>query len=625
MIVNDLDLGSYSPFKTPVKTFHTGLVTFPGGYAVPFGDHADPDEWRLRIWIKAPNAVGQYAAGTQAAAEFLSRQLEELCRNPDLQPLYLQFYAGTGVVALPQNFQQPQDGWYYVTQLSVDYTKSLFGFTVVDFTVQYVSPGSPRAIGMSTSGAALSTGFGGGSTNWAAYPLNATIALADATRTGAEGAVQLSVNPVLNPSPYVPSAAISDWWKGGCHAYDVMAGIGTNAVPLAGLFTNANWIAAFGKDHRFVGDVVLTNGLILWSLALTASPGIVGYAWIAGAWQQFGSLTYNDVAGNAGTVRQVTLQRVSLEEVRADVWLSTSGNKWAKLTMRLQRGADTTRLEFLPLSEANSAQNALTLTLPSAAKITYNSITIADEGIAATNLGATTDFGYAAHLILNGAFPFIPVLLWQDTTTSQPYVASTTLSGIGDTGGPGQNATKAYGVAAFPFATPQNLQSLAGSGTLGTGWTNVADGAQNPASNGTVGQCASGTLTGNADLFGTAWVPPAGAYDIWFRVRVLSNAGSAAEMQLGLWNTTDSVFVGSTTYKANQWLTTYSWLKVAAGVTPTATKSMQFRAVTTATLGTTWLVDEAVMVPITSTTSRSFPQDLAQQFQYDRTTKIRVQ
>src|SRR5438552_2505711 len=201
MIIGKLDLGSYQPYKIPDKGMHTGVVSIPGGYAFPYGDHSDPDSWTAHIWLKPPAAVGQFSAGTQAAMEMLGRQLEELARNPDMQPTYVQFYAGTGTVALSPNFNQPQDGFYYLTKVKVNYTDPFTGFARVDLDLQYVSPGPPRTIGMSTTGAALSTGFGGSITNWCAYPLNATIPLVDATRTGAEGAVQINIGPFLNPSP----------------------------------------------------------------------------------------------------------------------------------------------------------------------------------------------------------------------------------------------------------------------------------------------------------------------------------------------------------------------------------------------------------------------------------------
>lgn len=62
------------------------------------------------------------------------------------------------------------------------------------------------------------------------------------------------------------------------------------------------------------------------------------------------------------------------------------------------------------------------------------------------------------------------------------------------------------------------------------------------------------------------------------------------------------------------------WLRAATNVTPTAAHNMRFRCVTTATLGTDWFIDEAVMVP--KTLVNNGPQEIAQQFAYDRGVKM---
>jgi hypothetical protein len=109
---------------------------------------------------------------------------------------------------------------------------------------------------------------------------------------------------------------------------------------------------------------------------------------------------------------------------------------------------------------------------------------------------------------------------------------------------------------------------------------------------------------------------------VWFRVKVTSAASATPEIQLGLWNSTDSSFVSSTTYAPNQVTTGYVWYRVAHAVTPTATKSMRFRAVTTGTLATDWFVDEAVLLPLTLTADNRGPQDLWQAFAYDRSVRM---
>jgi hypothetical protein len=229
-----------------------------------------------------------------------------------------------------------------------------------------------------------------------------------------------------------------------------------------------------------------------------------------------------------------------------------------------------------------------------------------------------TQYGFAGIVAPASGQPYVTGFLYQNQPAlAQPFVGSNFVI-LGD--GPASGATKYYGFFAIPFVTTQNLQAQAESGTLGTGWTNAVD---VNADGGHAAKAASGTVAGNADLFGTAWQPPAGQYDTWYRFGVISNAGAVAEMTLGLWDATAGAFVagGSTTYRANQATTSYSWLKVN-GTSPLslpAGHNVQFRAVTAATLGTDWFIDEAILVPVTLSAGVAGPVDLFQQFLGDFT------
>jgi len=135
----------------------------------------------------------------------------------------------------------------------------------------------------------------------------------------------------------------------------------------------------------------------------------------------------------------------------------------------------------------------------------------------------------------------------------------------------------------------------AATGTLDPGWSSVPDSG---ASGGLAAKAAAGTYKSYSnDVFLSPVVPVAGAYDVWYRVRVTSAAGKAPEMTLGLWDDQKAAWVGSTKYRADQMGTSYSWVKVAESVTPSAGHSVQFIASFSDRLGTDWYVDEAVMVP----------------------------
>jgi hypothetical protein len=139
----------------------------------------------------------------------------------------------------------------------------------------------------------------------------------------------------------------------------------------------------------------------------------------------------------------------------------------------------------------------------------------------------------------------------------------------------------------------------AAGGQLGLGWSAVPDTSTSSAR---AARAAGGTVPVQnnrfaTDTFGAAYTPDPGAYDVWYRVKVTSATGSAAEMMLGMWDDTGVGWLGSTTFRANQVGTSYRWIKVAAGIVPVRGHLIQFQAYAIATLGTDWYIDTAVMAP----------------------------
>jgi hypothetical protein len=405
---------------------------------------------------------------------------------------------------------------------------------------------------------------------------------------------------------------------------------GGTAVPTDGTFANANWAEVFFTDHDYTGRTILTNGLLLADLSVGTSYVARTYLWSTGlstaAWQKCFDLEYEDNAGNIGTLNSITARRIGQEESSVRAISSTSGGKASDVLLRLQRGRYEMRADFAPLVEASTTNLSLAMLMPATPKIIYNSDAVADVVLSETNPAVQTDYGYACAFIASTTYPFIVGFLYQNQPGgSMPYNAGNVATiGLGDTTslatGP-PPAWRSYGVFAIPYGvngsySTANLQAEAESGTLGTGWTSQANAS---ASGGNEAKCASGTATTNADLWGTAFVPDPGTYDLWMRIKVTSAASATVQMQLGLWNSTDSTFVNSTTYAPNQFTTSYAWYKICSAVTPTATKSMRYRAVVAANpTNTDWFIDEAVLVPLTLTTDNRGPQQLYQQFAYDR-------
>lgn len=148
----------------------------------------------------------------------------------------------------------------------------------------------------------------------------------------------------------------------------------------------------------------------------------------------------------------------------------------------------------------------------------------------------------------------------------------------------------------------------AGAG-LNTGWESAPDPA---AFNDQAARLPAGTTTRTwRDAFiGTPTVVDPGSYDVWYRVRVADTSGASPEMNLGVFDLTAYVWLGETEYKANEFATSYRWVKAASAVTQSHRDQLVFVAEFNSharPLSTDWFVDEAMAVPAGSPA----PADLA--------------
>lgn len=626
---NDQDYGpSHAWLKTRVGQV-LGTAQIEGKRAVPWARGRGLLEQPVDLYVAPWQGLGGNAANTRASLLYLLAQLEELCGNADLQPIYI----GWTTTAFPSAFTaaDSHDGWYIVTLVQPNYRRYVVtgGIVTVPVVVSQVAPAAPSSISTWFSGAALASTFSGLATALVGAPLGASVLPpTQFSRTGGEGVIPLSLAPVPNPVPWVRPGTVAGMFQGGVRVFDTI-NTGSNPVPTAGAFSNANWVQVYGTQHDFVGDCVVTNGLLL----LLFQPGTgqlcTAYLWNTQlgtpAWQSIGMIQYLDNAVSQATLREVNLDGIGLEEARVRVRASTPAGNWGEFNWKLQRGTYHAGFTYSPLTQSSTGTLNVLLNLSAAAKISYDEASVQDLALTSSSPynvlpGVLWGFGAAFGTQANG--PLYGFLYQNPPATGQPAANATLNLGFGDTSGPLVGTKRQYGFFAVPFpGAIANLQAEGESGALGTGWSSVANAN---ASGGNEAKAASGTVAGNADLFGTSWVPPAGVYAVLFRLRVTSAAGSAAEMTVGLWDTTAAGFVAgaSVTLKANQCQTTYgtnNWLLAASAVTPPAGHNVQFRAVTALTLGTDWFVDEAVLVPLRSATLGlgNFPGDIWSQFLFD--------
>ena len=625
MNINDLDLG-WRPAHLLVSAGQAvARAQVFGAQSQSYTTGQSPTAQDVRGWVEAWQTIGGQNAQSLAALRLLRQQVRELADNPDMQPVLLQ-PAATAQPGFSSRADQ-NDGWYWISAFGYDpETYNQYGAQEVDLSFIRICALLPASLKMLYEGSALGSTYSAGTAVLIALPLGATGAGTALSRVGGEGTIPLVVPPSAgpNPVPIVASATLANLWKGGVRCYDTVTA-GANAVDTTGIGANAfahqTWVQIYGPDHDLTGDLVLTNGLLLFRF--NQGGTIDFYAWNTSlgtaAWQQVGTIAYRDSGLLTGSVRSIDLERVSLRSSRAVVQVSTSAANFAQLAFDLDAGHLAAAIDWKLLTEANTRGLGLELVLTTAIKAVANeaaAVDVATQGT--TSLAPTAAAGWALG-IGTTANQLLAGLLWQNPPNSgQPLAQSTTEMGAGETTGPAQGSFRTYGVFAVPYVTAPNLLAEAESGTLGTGWSSVTTSGE---SGNASAKCTSGTLTGNADTWGTAFVPAAGVYDAWVRIKLTSLASATVQMQIGAWNSTDSVFFSSVTWApTNAALvggTAYIWVRVAAAFTPTAGKSLRFRAVTTATTTTDWFIDQSALVPVRATATPgqgSFPADIWAQF-----------
>lgn len=603
----------------------TGYSVWPRGSVI--------QQQTVQFWIKAWQGIGGASTNTPTAMKYLLKQMEELASNRDQQPVYIQWTASADPTAA-LNASEIHDGWYVIDEFAPDYRNNVVtGLVQARLTVSAIAPQSPRRVSISYSGGALSTSYSGTATNLISSAIASTTTETSINRTAAQGNVPSVLSPVDSPESVSLSSTVSNFFQGAVEVYDTI-NTSNNAVPTSGgTYVNANWVKVYDTNHDFTGDCVLTNGLQLLLFQTGQARVAQCYLWNTASgtqanWQNYAALLYQDNAGNSGTLKQYSLTRVGGEESSLRAVLSTSGGKVAQVGVRLQRGRYEARADFMPRIEASTTNTSLALQLVATPKIIYNSGKVADVVLSETSPTTAADYGYGTAFVASTAQPFLAGFLYQNPPGgSQPYDAGNSATvGLGDTTSLSAQAQRSYGFFAVPYGvsgtySTANLQGEAESGSTSgsAGWASTSDGSASASS---AEKLASGSASGAILTFGTAFTPNAGAGRAWFRLKVASTASTVAQFKFGYYDTTASAYVASTTVAPSALATSYAWYAASTSFTPTAAHNMQFRCESTTTTTTDITVDEAVFTPQTLTTDNRGPQELWQQFSYDRSVRL---
>jgi hypothetical protein len=454
MIVNDLDLGLSHPWPAPQVGTSVVPSLIVGSRSTLTATGQLVERQVVDFLVQAWQGIGGQSAMSFNAIRYFIRQLEELGSNPDLQPAYIQWTASQAAGAY--NVADPHDGWYIVEDVQPDYQKNLLtGQAMTRLTVGMVAPATPSSLSLWYSGAGLSTTYSAVSTPLLAFPVGSTAQPpTTGSRTGGEGAIPISLSPVPNPVPFIRPGVVANWFTGGCRVWDTI-NTGSNPVPVAGgTYVHANWVEVKGQLHDFVGDCVVTNGLqlLLYQVGQAGVPLV--YLWNTSlgtpTWQSIGTIQYRDNAGNAGTLQEINLDRIGLQEVRVRSTVSTSSGNYVRLKQKIQAGCYHTFCELSALTE--NATNQLALAWSSTAAYATGFTDSASSTTFPSNLATTTVSGYAAAQGSASGSPIFGLLFQNIPTTAQGRLSTTSLFGYGDSVGPTSGAFKLYGFFVVPYS-----------------------------------------------------------------------------------------------------------------------------------------------------------------------------
>lgn len=546
MLINDRDLGATSnPWLKPVSGQLRGELMIEGVEDIAYPRGSVLREIDSEVWVHAWQSVGGQPAGSFLSARYFMKQLEQLASNRSMNPALVLW----STTAEPGAYSaaDPHDGWWEIDDFTPDYLSFLpSGYVKVHLKATWVAATAPRRMGMAYVGGALPTNFSGAALNLLSLPVGSSAMDAVFNRVGAEGNIPCILSPAApSPEPVVLSATPANIFKGGVHVYDTL-NTGTNQVPTAGLFVNANWVEVFGTDHDFVGDCVLTNGFLL-LLFQAGALGVQVYFWntalAVAAWQLYANpLGYLDTGFGGGTIRSYSPERIGAEEASLTVVFQSATPNGALLAFRLQRGVPVVRIDPRPLTQPTwlSGSNAtgVLYMIPAVPKILYNSAKVADNALSEPNPSPANDYGFGAAIVTSVGAP-IGGWVYENQPGTQPAIASNILI-LGDIGYRiaiiGDGPTHYYRLD-DPFGTSANDFALSGAQngvyvaapTLGVAGALLADTDTAVSFNGTTQDVTiagtAGFPTGAGPWSIEAWVKFAAVGDIAATQSIIASFG----------------------------------------------------------------------------------------------------
>jgi hypothetical protein len=456
-----LDGGTAQVFQE----FETGQEIYQA-FTEGVAAYAYPRGTRLRQWTvkgvflsndlsgyQTPS-MGLFPRGSFRANKLRAKQFEEFVGNRENMACYIEWFAGGNI----ESEDQPDDGWYIITKFHTNKTMAFFGIIEWEMEVVYVSPGNQRGHKLWWRGGALTSTFPYAGDWSLATPLDATTPLASIVVHSFEGDINLIPKPNLASSPFAFNTTTPNLLKGGVHTFDTtIDSTRPNATPPTTTLSHApTWVEAFGADHRFLGDIVVTNGVLMCVIPVTTQPQKLMdvYWWdsIETLWRKAGSLAWNDNTRTRGNLLSATLRKTGPEkaEVRMIAYTSTAE---AEVVFKLERGRRFGRVDLRPLTLDNTSEYALEWIPVSAGWHTFNSTL--NSSAAASNLAVDIYFGFAGFYYADAAQEWSAGFLYQNPPSTHMPIWTTAGIGFGDTGQKVDTVTS-YGF----FVTPDDDTEL---------------------------------------------------------------------------------------------------------------------------------------------------------------------
>lgn len=277
-----------------------------------------------KISIKFPLATETASVGIT-----LQNQVKELVKNPDIPEVYLNWSGATHL-----------NGYYSLEDAKIKIPEGgiTSGFAEFDAKLTKLGRDDYAQRGLQLNKVARTTPFSLMTAQSVhGFPFASSVFSSSGTfytREGSEGIIATVID-AGSQDIFPFEQAVTDIGEGDVRVYDDMVSSATRA----------NWVEVYGPEHKFIGDVVVENGLVQLhsnrrSSASATVPGRIDHHFYNGTLYKIALPIFFSEKGGAqyGTTSpKISLDKVSPEESTLTLTYPPTANS-LKVKLRLRRG-----------------------------------------------------------------------------------------------------------------------------------------------------------------------------------------------------------------------------------------------------------------------------------------------